>query len=237
MIISPATEELILAVSTTFFTSCSITSAEASPRDFDILNRYPAPNLLLRNNDDPLHLNLPSDMITIRSANVSASSMKCVVRSTTLPFLQRCNNSQVERRLYGSIPEVGSSKRTNFGSPTSAIDNDNFRFIPPDRADASTYLFSVNPTSLITLSTESCNRYPYNPLILPKNSRCSCTVKQGNNTLYCGHTPVIWRIAGKSPAKDLPYICTLPAVASTSPVSVEIVVVFPAPLCPSKQVI
>ena len=45
----------------------------------------------------------------MRSPNISASSMKCVVRIIVRPLRYLCKISQVCRRAAGSIPEVGSS--------------------------------------------------------------------------------------------------------------------------------
>lgn len=41
------------------------------------------PNLFLRNMDEPQHLTQPFDITAIRSAKISASSIKCVVSSIT----------------------------------------------------------------------------------------------------------------------------------------------------------
>lgn len=41
------------------------------------------PNLFLRNIDEPQHLTQPFDITAIRSAKISASSIKCVVSKIT----------------------------------------------------------------------------------------------------------------------------------------------------------
>ena len=47
-------------------------------------------------------------------AKISASSMKCVVRRTTLSLAFSCNKDHISRLEYGSIPLVGSSNITTF---------------------------------------------------------------------------------------------------------------------------
>eukprot|EP00976_Prorocentrum_cordatum_P085956 1186308-Prorocentrum_minimum.AAC.2 len=59
-----------------------------------------------------MHARVPRDMMAMRSLSMSASSMKCVVSTTTRPVLLRRTTSHVKRRLKGSMPEVGSSRNT-----------------------------------------------------------------------------------------------------------------------------
>mmetsp|Transcript_200 Transcript_200/g.365 ORF Transcript_200/g.365 Transcript_200/m.365 type:complete len:183 (+) Transcript_200:3598-4146(+) len=135
--ISPAIDETIRASGTErWITSrTAIAMSHFSKISFlEIVNTYPAPNLVLRKRDVPEHRKCPSDIIAILSPRMSASSMKCVVRTITRPSFFFCSSSHVDRLEYGSIPLVGSSKSTNLGSPTRAIANDSFLFIPPDSA-------------------------------------------------------------------------------------------------------
>jgi len=53
-------------------------------------------------------------MMAMRSHRMSASSMKCVVSTITRLALLRRTTSQVNRREYGSMPLVGSSKNTTW---------------------------------------------------------------------------------------------------------------------------
>ena len=55
-------------------------------------------DLLLRKREDPEHLSFPSAMMAILSPRRSASSMKCVVRSTVLSCLCLASRSQVALR-------------------------------------------------------------------------------------------------------------------------------------------
>mmetsp|Transcript_36554 Transcript_36554/g.78867 ORF Transcript_36554/g.78867 Transcript_36554/m.78867 type:complete len:107 (-) Transcript_36554:472-792(-) len=88
-------------------------------------------------------------MIATRSPRISASSMKCVVKTTTRPSRAARMMFHVALRLYGSIPEVGSSKKTTGGLPISARQSESFLFWPPDRAPARVCAFSVKPTCCI----------------------------------------------------------------------------------------
>jgi len=51
--------------------------------------------------------------------------------------------------LYGTIPELGSSRNTTLDPPISASATDNLRFIPPDRALEYTSRLSASSTSSI----------------------------------------------------------------------------------------
>lgn len=166
----------------------------------------------------------------MRSPNRSASSMKCVVRIMMRPSRAFCyphqslNHQhmmsgrahtwrmfQVDRREYGSMPEVGSSRNTTLESPMSAIATESLRFMPPDSARLCTLTFSVKPTSaMILLTAESTYRStimgyrerlrvrsecelafssgtPFRPA---KNRKCSETVKSSQSTSCWGHTPI-----------------------------------------------
>eukprot|EP00962_Isochrysis_galbana_P056135 scaffold27984_cov113-Isochrysis_galbana.AAC.3 len=94
---------------------CTIWSAaSASNRPLCLirLSRYPTPNCALRKSTDPTHRREPSAMIAILSARSSASSRKWVVSTMVRP--SRCSRSraQIARRECGSIPEVGSSRKS-----------------------------------------------------------------------------------------------------------------------------
>ena len=83
------------------------------------------PNVFLRYNDFPIHLNYPSTIIAILSDNASASSIECVVKIIALFSFIFYINAHTYRLLLGSIPDVGSSKNIIFGYPKLAIAIDN----------------------------------------------------------------------------------------------------------------
>ena len=49
--------------------------------------------------------------------------------------------------LWGSIPDVGSSRKTIFEPPIRAMPTDSFRFCPPERVFVRSFFFSARPTS------------------------------------------------------------------------------------------
>ena len=67
--------------------------------------------------------------------------------------------------------------------------------------------------------------------------RLARTVSVGQSTSNCGHTPRERRIASISLSTLRPSTYAEPAVLRSSPVSMLMVVVLPAPLCPSRLVI
>lgn len=70
-----------------------------------------------------------------------------------------------------------------------------------------------------------------------KNSKCSLTVSLSNRTLCWGHSPRLSRMASISVNILLPFMWAEPDVGGKRPVRIDMVVVFPAPLWPSKAVI
>uniref|UniRef100_A0A1X7TTD6 Uncharacterized protein n=1 Tax=Amphimedon queenslandica TaxID=400682 RepID=A0A1X7TTD6_AMPQE len=67
-------------------------------------------------------------------------------------------------------------------------------------------------------------------LSLAKKLKCSDTVSLSNRTLCCGQIPKLYRIKSISLTTSSPLIAALPSVGGYNPVSIDIVVVFPAPL-------
>mmetsp|Transcript_17658 Transcript_17658/g.40537 ORF Transcript_17658/g.40537 Transcript_17658/m.40537 type:complete len:223 (-) Transcript_17658:450-1118(-) len=112
--------------------STSALTASGSAFSAMRLRRKPPPNLFLRWRAEPMHESLPPDMMATRSPRMSASSIECVVSMMTRPFLARSMASHTERRVTGSIPVVGSSKKTTLGSPSRAMARERRRCIPPE---------------------------------------------------------------------------------------------------------
>lgn len=71
---------------------------------------YPTPYLSFKNQDDPKQINSPFLIMAILSPKKSASSIKCVVKTTTLSYLYFSSISQINLLAEVSQPEVGSSK-------------------------------------------------------------------------------------------------------------------------------
>ena len=75
----------------------------------------------------------PRSRIATRSASSSASSRYCVVRNTVVPSPARlADDSYTARRLRGSRPVVGSSRKMTCGAPISVIARSSRRRIPPE---------------------------------------------------------------------------------------------------------
>ena len=78
----------------------------------------------------------PRSRTAMRSASWSASSRYCVVRKIVTPSAARSRMiSHIVRRLRGSRPVVGSSRKITCGEPTSVIARSSRRRIPPEYVD------------------------------------------------------------------------------------------------------
>mmetsp|Transcript_45801 Transcript_45801/g.71700 ORF Transcript_45801/g.71700 Transcript_45801/m.71700 type:complete len:200 (-) Transcript_45801:1346-1945(-) len=135
------------------------------------------------------------------------------------------------------MPEVGSSRNTTFELPMNAMATLSFRFCPPERFLARKSLFSVRPTSTISFSTSAAAAARGTPLQAANSARCSRTVSAGYSTSCCGHTPSVRRMNFICVNTSRPWMKAAPPVGASRPVSIEIVVVLPAPLWPSSAVI
>ena len=134
----------------------------------------------------------------------------------------------------GSIPDVGSSSSTNLESPINAIASESFLFYPPERFLARAYLLEVKFKSSRSWFICALTLWLGVFFKLANNIKCSSTVKFSKRTSCYGHTPIIsWRTS-KSRKASRPKVSISPDVASTIPVIIYIVVVFPAPLCPKR---
>mmetsp|Transcript_36306 Transcript_36306/g.87548 ORF Transcript_36306/g.87548 Transcript_36306/m.87548 type:complete len:260 (+) Transcript_36306:4756-5535(+) len=176
----------------------------------------------------------------MRSPRTSASSIKCVVRRIQR-LARYCRITfQVKRREKGSMPLVGSSRRTTLLPPQNAIATDSLRFIPPLRFFENVLRFSNKATSLMIWSmcssASACDMSAYSPFKRAKNRICSRTVNWGKRQSCWRQIPIFWRIPFISELISLPATRALPDDGANAPVSMAIVVVLPAPLCPNSAV-
>lgn len=74
-------------------------------------------------------------------------------------------------------------------------------------------------------------------LTIPKKYKCSTTVKSGMSRLYWGQSPKECLIVFMWVFISYPSINAVPDVGLISPVNMDMVVDFPAPLWPNKMVI
>ena len=107
----------------------------------------PPPKRRFRKERVPQHFTLPAAMIATRSANASASSMWCVVRSTDRSTRTSRSRVQTSRRATGSIPAVGSSRTTSLDPPVSAAAIITLRFWPPESLSGNPSAISVRRKS------------------------------------------------------------------------------------------
>ena len=178
-------------------------------------------------------------MIATRSESMSASSMKWVVSRIVVPIrrLKPRMTSQVYRRLLGSMPLVGSSRITTDGFPTNATATESFLRCPPESTPASHSALLSRPTAAILSLTSRVISDSGTPLNRAKSSRCSLAVSVGQRTSNWGQTPRSFLIDCISVSTLMPSIVAAPPSWLIMPVSTEMVVVLPAPLCPRSAVI
>mmetsp|Transcript_9592 Transcript_9592/g.24337 ORF Transcript_9592/g.24337 Transcript_9592/m.24337 type:complete len:207 (-) Transcript_9592:1561-2181(-) len=111
------------------------------------------------------------------------------------------------------------------------------RASPPLSSPAGQSSLSLSPTSCTAAHTASVASVPVSPLMAAYSHRWSRTLMVGHKMSNWGHRPRLRRISAMSLSMERPLTVALPLLAWSMPVRTEIVVVFPAPLCPSRAVI
>ena len=159
----------------------------------------------LSDTDEPMHWRRPLWRIAMRSPSVSASSRKWVVSTSARPCFAFAIASHTCRRDAGSIPAVGSSSSTNFGSPISAHASESFRFWPPLSVLPRACCFSSpRPTFSSIFSTAPDPRYDSGiPLHAPTSLTDSAHVSETKRRSCCGQTPEMARMASIPPLPTL----------------------------------
>ena len=175
-------------------------------------------------------------MIVIVSPSVSASSIACVVSTTTRSRFDFSITSHTPRRFTGSIPVVGSSRYT-FGSAISEHATERRRFIPPEyaRDGRSAVRGSSSSTARRKVSARSGISFGATRAMPAKSWRCSRPESSGHSTSCCGQMPISVWTARRCYFTDLPKRKASPFVGRNIPDSMLNVVVFPAPLWPRRQ--
>ena len=139
----------------------------------------------------------------------------------------RCNLSQEAWRFCDVLRGMQNSR-------TQGNRRRNRRSVQHDEEPARVIHFSASPTScIISLARFSTSRAG-TPRSKAKVRKCSITVSSDHNTSCCGQTPMRRRISVMSVRIEWPAIVASPALGVTMPVSMLMVVDFPAPLWPSK---
>mmetsp|Transcript_49377 Transcript_49377/g.77156 ORF Transcript_49377/g.77156 Transcript_49377/m.77156 type:complete len:98 (-) Transcript_49377:565-858(-) len=80
-----------------------------------------------------MHLSSPPRIIPILVLSASASAIEWVVRSSTRPRRSERINSHIFFLLIGSIPVLGSSRRTIDGDPMRDMATASFLLLPPEK--------------------------------------------------------------------------------------------------------
>ena len=143
------------------------------------------------------------------------------------------------RRDAGSMPAVGSSSSTNLGSPISAHASESLRFCPPDSVSArAPNLSSASPTARsMRAGSSPASAASSMPLTDPTSRRLSRQVSAAKTRSCCGQTPESARTPSICVATSLPKATASPSDCGKRPVRMPMVVVLPAPFCPSSAVI
>ena len=200
------------------------------------VSAYLPPSVFFRNGGEPAHRNFPSLITQTLSQSKSASSRKCVVKTTHRPFAAARMSFQASRLDRGSNPLVGSSSKTTFEGPMRAIAICSRRFMPPESVDARASPFCSSPTSRSFFAISRFTSRDGTPFRTANIRKCSAHVNDGNNTFCCGHTPRHLRQSAREPSNECPATIASPPDGGVSPVSIAIVVLFPAPLGPRRPV-
>ncbi len=138
------------------------------------------------------------------------------------------------RRLRGSRPVVGSSRKITRGSPTSVMARSSRRRIPPEKSAARRPATSAMPNR----SSNSCVRA--RPSRLPSRSRSamrsrfSSAVSRSSRAANWPVTPIAARTRSGAAATSCPATSARPPSAGTSVERMLTVVVLPAPFGPSR---
>src|SRR5690606_14875766 len=168
-------------------------------------------------------------------ASWSASSRYCVVRKTVVPPAASSRMiSHMVRRLRGSRPVVGSSRKMMRAWPTSVIARASLRRMPPEYEETSVCAAPARPN-------RSSSRWAVRlPSALGRCSRSaimrrfSSPVSSWSTEANCPVTPMAARTAPVSAVTSCPATVTFPASGGSRVVSTFTIVVLPAPLGPSR---
>mmetsp|Transcript_27772 Transcript_27772/g.57057 ORF Transcript_27772/g.57057 Transcript_27772/m.57057 type:complete len:234 (+) Transcript_27772:169-870(+) len=173
-------------------------------------------------------------MMPMRVHSASASSMECVVSTTARFAMVLINVSHKLRRLTGSSPADGSSSSTRSGSPTMAMATHSLRFMPPLRVPASRCAYGPSSSSLTVLLTKADTCAAGTPRRRANSLKWSRHVSLSHSVLCWVTTPRCFEACLKSVSTLFPSISIDPALGYKLRITIEIAVVFPAPLAPSR---
>src|SRR5450759_3174716 len=170
------------------------------------------------------------------SASWSASSRYWVVRRIVTPSVASSRMiCHMVRRLRGSSPVVGSSRKITVGLPMSVIARSTRRRIPPEEVDSGLLAASVSS------NRSSSSAIRRRPALRPRwrrsaiSCRFSCPVSRLSTAENWPVTPIKERTASRSLATSCPPTRMAPPSARIKVDRMRTIVVFPAPLGPSSE--
>ena len=161
----------------------------------------------------------------------------------------------VARRASGSIPVVGSSRKSTSGADSTASARSSLRFWPPESCRTLVLALVSRPTSssapMVRRSTplarpmrvnrpgnvvvpDRATGRPASSLSPFHRSTVSATVRSPRNPPSCSMIPTRRRSSRRCRIGSRPSTRTVPSVAGVKPSSTSIVVVLPAPFVPSR---
>mmetsp|Transcript_41619 Transcript_41619/g.119397 ORF Transcript_41619/g.119397 Transcript_41619/m.119397 type:complete len:309 (+) Transcript_41619:202-1128(+) len=135
-------------------------------------------------------------------------------------------------REAGSMPLVGSSRKTTGAAPRSEVATHRRRFWPPLSFLHCSWSFSCRPSSASIC--EASLSGSLEPRSAAKNRKCCATVYSSYMGLSCGQMARFQRQRSMSVMLEWPITMASPEVMGVIPVMQLMTVVFPAPLCPSS---
>ena len=178
---------------------------------------------------------LPWFMIPTRSQSILTSSMLWDVRNIVLPSRESSIIfSLIIRALATSRPDVGSSRKSNSGSLTSAIESMSRCFIPFDRVFTLLSFRSEIPKTLRSSSAFASAFFRSIPYRAAVSIMFFHTERSGYAFAASGTTPIFSRALSVSLTTSKPRTLAFPESGSITPVNILTVVVFPAPFGPRK---
>jgi hypothetical protein len=176
----------------------------------------------------------PWSSSAIRSASSSASSRYWVVRKIVTPPATRSRMiCHMVRRLRGSRPVVGSSRKTIRGSPIRPMARSSRRRMPPEKVAAGFLAVAVR-SNRSSSSAARRRRWPPRWCRSAISSRFSSPVSRLSTAVSWPVTPIAARTASGSRARSWPATRTSPPSAPIRMDRMCTVVVLPAPLGPSS---
>mmetsp|Transcript_57489 Transcript_57489/g.95079 ORF Transcript_57489/g.95079 Transcript_57489/m.95079 type:complete len:215 (+) Transcript_57489:674-1318(+) len=177
---------------------------------------------------------VPSTITPTRAHRASHSSIECVVSTVQHEAVRRFMTDHKKRFEAASMPDDGSSKSTTAGRPTKAIPTHNLRLFPPEYVPDGLSANLVRSRSEINWSTSISSSLLGTFLIRPYSRMSSRPVIRLSSASCCGQKPMRFLMASWSLRMERPLILASPDEGGVAPVSIENVVLFPAPFTPRK---